>query len=367
MKHPKILAETAVLLAGITAWVCFNPITSPSKETFRSSPKEGEVESKPGPYVVGAIFSPNNKFVCLKYRSDSVFFELWDLAKSKKLSLPLSEAVAFLPNNKGLLSLSNKKLTLWDLNTGKAVQSMERLSLFTSVRSLSISADGKWALSGHSCGHLMLWDFDKGKLCWKVYPVLQDYNGSGVYHVQFLPDGKRALSVHSASLVTFLDVATGKTISASYANVIPFRDFSTGKTIRIGHDGYGFWNTCFARSLDGKWGISAQTFGDGRRGSCDISIWDVENGQEIHRLQGETGILEAAAFFKTKKQILSGSRNGTLRLWDISKGKIIKSWQLSVLAFSPDGTLALVRDGDVIKLWDTVVEQFLPIQWHWEK
>jgi WD40 repeat protein len=99
-------------------------------------------------------------------------------------------------------------------------------------------------------------------------------------------------------------------------------------------------------------------------GSWDntVKLWDTASGMEIRTFSGHTDQVLSVAFSPDGKQALSGSKNKTIKLWDIASGHEIKTFSfpgdniliLSV-AFSPDGKQALSgepMDGGTARLWD---------------
>ena len=66
----------------------------------------------------------------------------------------------------------------------------------------------------------------------------------------------------------------------------------------------------------------------------------------------------SVAWLRTGAQALSGSRDNTLKLWDVPTGKEIRSFaghsgSVTRVAFSPDGRTALTSSNDkTLKLWD---------------
>jgi WD40 repeat protein len=78
----------------------------------------------------------------------------------------------------------------------------------------------------------------------------------------------------------------------------------------------------------------------------------------VRTLKGHTGDVGSVAFSPDGKFLASGSRDYTIKLWDVATGSLVRTLEghasgvLSV-AFSPDGRLLASGSGDwTIKLWD---------------
>jgi WD40 repeat protein len=110
-----------------------------------------------------------------------------------------------------------------------------------------------------------------------------------------------------------------------------------------------------AFSPDGKLALS---------GSKDntLKLWDVQTGKEIRTFNGHDREVESVAFSPDGKFILSGGGDGTLRLWDVQTGKEIKTFNghykiLTSVAFSTDGKRVLSGleghgEESTIIIWD---------------
>ncbi|PVF93379.1 WD40 repeat-like protein [Serendipita vermifera] len=104
-----------------------------------------------------------------------------------------------------------------------------------------------------------------------------------------------------------------------------------------------------------------------------IRLWDTETHQAIGEpLRGHTGSVRSLAFSPDGSQIVSGSGDKSIRLWDTKTGQPIgKPLQghtkpLESVAFSPDGHQVISWDGDSIQLWDVKTGQPIrePFQVH---
>jgi WD40 repeat protein len=122
--------------------------------------------------------------------------------------------------------------------------------------------------------------------------------------------------------------------------------------VQLGHSGNVF---AVAFSPDGKYLLS---------GSDDktLKLWEVSTGREIRTLWHTEGVM-SVAFSPDGKYILSGSRDGTMKLWDLATGKEIKAFSIDVwrsVVFSPDDryvaagsdkvTIYDVKSGKAIKI-----------------
>jgi WD40 repeat protein len=102
---------------------------------------------------------------------------------------------------------------------------------------------------------------------------------------------------------------------------------------------------------------------DGRRavsGSFDgtLRLWDLSNGQTIRTLEGHTNTVWAVTVTPDGRRAVSGSFDGTLRLWDLGTGQTIRTleghtnsvWAVTV---TPDGRRAVSASADqTLRLWD---------------
>jgi WD40 repeat protein len=165
------------------------------------------------------------------------------------------------------------------------------------VNALALSPDGCQILSGSRDETARLWDADSGKELRRF-----DGHASQVSSVAFSPDGRR--------------VVTGS------GNYYPSRSKPDPSD------------------------------------DCTVRVWDVQSGQELHRLEGHTDEVSSLAFSPDGRQILSGSGDKTVRLWDADAGREIRRFEghtewVKAVRFSPDGKLAVSGGADrTIRLWD---------------
>jgi WD40 repeat protein/uncharacterized caspase-like protein len=128
---------------------------------------------------------------------------------------------------------------------------------------------------------------------------------------------------------------------------------------------------CFAQQTKpeikvqlGQAQISSVAFSpDGKNilsGSSDytLALWDISTGKQIRTYTGHTGTVNSVVFSSDGKFALSGSSDATIKLWEISTGKEIKTCTghsnvVTSVAFSFDGKNAISGSWDkALKIWE---------------
>ena len=107
-----------------------------------------------------------------------------------------------------------------------------------------------------------------------------------------------------------------------------------------------------AFSPDGRYALS---------GSRDktVKLWDIQSGAEIRTFKGHSDHVSSVAFSPDGRYALSaGSDDKSVKLWDIQSGAEIRTFEghylrVKSVVFSPDGKYALSgSDDNTMKLWD---------------
>jgi WD40 repeat protein len=279
-------------------------------------------------------------------------------------------AVAFSPDGKFALSASeDKTLKLWDTATKKEIRTLTGHQ--GEVYAAAFSPDGRLAVSGSEDGTVRLWSVTSGKeIC------TFSGHGEAVYAVAFSPDGRFALSGGANGTLKLWDVATVRE-SWDLQSVARFLNGLTQASL-LGHLGNLAWIEAAQREMprieipsaghtfagNGKAAVNSIAFApNGNQalsGSADgtLRLWDVDNGKLLRSWEGGQGGVYSVALSPDGQQALSGGFEPVLKLWNVSGGRLIRSWQgvqgpIYSVAFSPDGRHALTGGYDkTVRLWD---------------
>ena len=88
-----------------------------------------------------------------------------------------------------------------------------------------------------------------------------------------------------------------------------------------------------------------------------VKLWDASNGRNIKTFCGHDSFVYCAVFSNDNNTIASCSHDKTIKLWDVNSGKLIKTFYGSSegvvdIAFSPDDKFLVSAAIDTIRVWD---------------
>ena len=95
--------------------------------------------------------------------------------------------------------------------------------------------------------------------------------------------------------------------------------------------------------------------------STSAKIWNAETGAEVFSLVGHTARVRGIDFSPDGKLIATGSRDGTVRIWDAGSGKEAKKFgiekrgtpvEIHDLQFTADGKILIAATADGVKALD---------------
>jgi WD40 repeat protein len=192
------------------------------------------------------------------------------------------------------------KLFLVELEHSNVLHVIDRYAFAVS---LAYSPDGKQLALSQITGDLIFLDANSGEESFR----LPGHRAGSV--ICFSPDGKRLASASLDQTARIWDLAARKQLHL------------------LQHEAW-VWSVAF--SPDGKF-IATGTGGpiDGDPFSQryvqgpenKIRVWDASTGKLLKTLSGHTDRIQGIEFVQDGKRLVSGSYDGSLRLWDLATGK----------------------------------------------
>ncbi|MDE0469892.1 MAG: T9SS type A sorting domain-containing protein [Candidatus Poribacteria bacterium] len=280
--------------------------------------------------VLSLAFNPHNSNRLAIGRSDGTI-QVWDTS-TRTLQYTLDDhtdsilSLTFSPNGSTLASGSaDNTVRLWDASTGRLRRTLTKHTDF--VTSLAFSTDGGVLASGSVDGTIRLWNPDTGQqqnaLTGYAVPVLS---------LAFSPTGKVLATGRSDTAIRLWNLSTGKlqyTLRGHTDLVLSLAFSADGSRLASGGaDGtLRLWNT--STGLPRKtltehtdW-VNSVAFGPATlaSGSFDktIYLWDADTGNLQHTLTAHTGSVESLAFSPDGSVLASGSADGSVLLWELTR------------------------------------------------
>lgn len=170
------------------------------------------------------------------------------------------------------------------------------------VDSIALSFDAHWVASGHFDGSIRLWNLDAAS----PVPKVLKYHSQEIRSIAFSSDERKLVTGSFDNSIRVWDVESGKTTGVRLWNVQayeptyePIGDPSIGNVNRV----------CF--SFDSKY---VSGFDNG-----SVCVWNIGTRSLVCELRGHTNMVSAVAFSPDGRNILSGSSDGIVRVWNIKE------------------------------------------------
>lgn len=232
---------------------------------------------------------------------------IWSVDKEeKKITLPHQDAVryvSFSMDDKTIITISgDRHINLWSAVTGEKLKTLSHVGYITDLN-LSSSGDRLVSVSGY--GTAVVWSIPDGE----KLKILQFQ--LGVANAVFTDDGASVLINSHSSDIMFWHLESGnEEILYQKNRLIAYSVFSPNKKILA--------------SIDGR------LIGEGLAGETEsvyVKLWDVDSGEEIHRLVHDD-IVHFANFSPDGSKLLTSSKDNIAILWSVASGKKLRTFQL---------------------------------------
>ncbi|KAK2829856.1 hypothetical protein FQN49_007191 [Arthroderma sp. PD_2] len=202
------------------------------------------------------------------------------------------------------------------------------------VSFIAFSPDGSKLISG-SDGIIRVWEVATGKL----HQTLEGHFGS-IRGMTFLSDYK-VISGTSDGIVMVWDVATGKPLQTI-----------KGHSASVG-------SLAFSSN-----GIVASGLFTGI-----LQVWELTTGKLRHVIDGHFKYITSVAFSPDDNKIVSGSDDGTVRIWDVTTGHRIQAFShsssINDVAFSPNSDIVASGSlGKTAQMWEVATEKLQILEGH---
>jgi WD40 repeat protein/serine/threonine protein kinase len=278
--------------------------------------------------------------------------------------------VSFDPDGSRLMTSSDDgRMKVWDITPDAG---REWLSVRGSV-STDFSSDGRLLAAGRTTGDILIYDSATGK----KLGVLSGHRDQ-VNALDFDPHGGALASASNDGTARVWDVISGAELARVDRDQLVGR-FEEVWDIAFSPDGSVVATGSFAGSSthlwdptsgelvrtlpddleDAAWPRSVEFTRDGALVAGEefssVYVWNVESG----RLQAniDQRQVNALAFSRDGRRLVTGSVDGRLRSWDAQSGRLMESasgnlGEVIDLAFSPDGTTLATSSSDgTVRLW----------------
>lgn len=255
-------------------------------------------------YVTACVVTPEGRYLVSASRDRSV--RVWDLGAlaclyaldPAEFGAPRPErgaeeagwitALALHPRKQQILALAGDGSILqWVLDSGRLLQRFAAGQ--GRIDSCALLGTGRYLLCGMAGGGITVWDIHTARRV-----LFHAAHAGAVAGFAVAPDGQRFLSASHDRVIKLWDLGAPERLAPQDTHAAPI--------------------TACAITLDGQHAVSASE-------DRTLKVWKIDTGAARRTLEGHADLVTACAISADGDSVLSGARDGDVRKWSVESGR----------------------------------------------
>ena len=277
--------------------------------------------------ISGLAMMPQGRFVISA--SHDMTLHLWDFKNircARVFDGPLMgmTSVAITPDRRYVLAgCRDNAVWMWELLSTEKVRLFEGHS--ADVLAVAITNDGTHVISGSDDTTARIWDLESGS----CLTTLQGH-AAGVIAIALTSDDRYILSGSRDATIRVWERASGNCVNTY-----------------TGHNGAV---TSVALSQNDRFLLSSSH-------DSTIRLWDRQTGECLKTYKGHKDGVATVVFSPGGQYVVSGGADGTVRIWEMETTRCVRTFSghtqaVTSLIFTPDGQAVTGSKDSTLRLWE---------------